>query len=110
MQTKQIKRPWIRNSKHGKRYNPDPFYQSTLWKRTKALFKKGFTPSPRGPVPNTLCYECYQQGKHVSVHTIDHIVQIKKGGSRTDHDNLRSLCAHHHAIKSAEEGNETKTK
>lgn len=47
-----------------------------------------------------------EEGRVTPMHTVDHITRIKDGGDRTDHNNLRSLCAHHHAIKSAKEGNE----
>lgn len=86
------------------RYNPDSFYQSNLWKSTRSAFLQGSTPSPKGLIPNTLCYDCFLLGKRTLMHTVDHHLAIKAGGSRVDHANLRSLCQHHHAIKSANEG------
>lgn len=107
MQIEFINRPWTGRTKgHGKRYNPDPFYNSPTWRRTKVAFKRGTTKAPDGKeVPNTLCFDCYNEGKTTLMHTVDHHIPVKDGGSRTDHSNLRALCAHHHAIKSANEGN-----
>lgn len=103
MKINQTPLPWNKNNK---RSNPDPFYQSLTWKRLKQAFKLGTTQLPDGrDVPNHLCIECYKQGKLVSMHTVDHIVRIKDGGNRTDMSNLQGLCQHHHAVKSAEEGN-----
>lgn len=108
MQIEFIKRPWMgRTNGHGKRYNPDPFYQSPTWRRTKEAFKRGKKLAPDGTyVSNMLCYQCYIDGKITRTHTVDHIQQKREHGSATDFDNLQSLCAHCHAIKSANEGNE----
>lgn len=102
MKIENIKRPWQKETQ--RRYNPDPFYQSQEWKRTKQSFKLGVTELPDGRVvSNTMCIECYKEGKVKAGHSIDHIVRIKDGGSRTDHKNLQNLCEHHHAVKSAKE-------
>lgn len=111
MLIESIKRPWQKESLHGnhRRYNRDPFYNSTQWKRTRESFKLGFSMLHNGnKVSNTLCYECASSGKTVTGQAIDHITQIKECGSRTDHNNLMNLCSHHHAVKSANEGNRTK--
>jgi 5-methylcytosine-specific restriction protein A len=102
MQINKIKRPW--ESKNQRRYNRDPFYNSTEWKNVKKSFKMGKTRLPDGrEVPNNLCLECYKEGKIKQGYAIDHIVRIKDGGSRTDYSNLQNLCEHHHAVKSAYE-------
>jgi 5-methylcytosine-specific restriction protein A len=102
MKIKGTKLPWVVVSK---RSNPDPFYNSTSWKRIRQSFKLGTTKLPDGrEVPNHLCVECYKEGKLNAMYVVDHIIRIKDGGSRTDLNNLQGLCEHHHAIKSAEEG------
>jgi hypothetical protein len=113
MQIKEIKRPWDSPYKQGKRNNPDPFYHTQEWKRTRT----GFIASPPWqqlpPIngkaySNHYCAPCWREGKITPMHTVDHIQRIKAGGSRTDHHNLESQCKHHHAIKSANESNECK--
>lgn len=102
MKIDNVKRPWLKNTQ--RRYNKDPFYTSTEWIRTKASFKLGVTQLPDGRiVSNMYCLECFKEGKTKAGHSIDHIVRIKDGGSRTDHSNLQNLCEHHHASKSAKE-------
>lgn len=102
MKIEPIKRPWIKEGQ--RRYNPDPFYQSQAWKRTKQAFKLSTTTLEDGrTVSNTMCIECYKQGIIKPGHSIDHIVRIKDGGSRTDFNNLQNLCEYHHASKSAKE-------
>jgi hypothetical protein len=109
MQINSVKRPWQSSHSHGNRYNPDPFYQSVTWKNIKRAFKNSKTRTPDGKeVSNKLCYDCFIEGRIVLMHTVDHMTRINDGGSKTDYNNLRSLCAHHHAIKSANEGNELK--
>ena len=104
MKIESIKRPWVKNT-YGKRSNPDPFYQSSVWKKVKQSFKLGTTILPDGrTIPNTICVECYKKGIIKDMYAVDHIVRIKDGGSRTDHSNLQGLCERHHAIKSSEEG------
>jgi 5-methylcytosine-specific restriction enzyme A len=102
MKINSIKRPWDGPSQ--RRYNRDPFYNSQEWKRTKQAFKLGTTKLSDGrDVPNTLCLECYKEGRIVKGYAIDHVTRIKDGGSRTDFNNLQNLCEHHHAVKSAYE-------
>lgn len=101
MKIDRTKLPWVN---YQKRSNPDPFYHSTTWKRLRQSFKLGTTTLPNGAVvPNNICIECYKDGKIKAMHTVDHIIRIKDGGSRTDMNNLQSLCEHHHAVKSANE-------
>lgn len=102
MKIEHTKQPWVRISK---RSNPDPFYNSPIWKKLRQSFKLGFTKLDDGrEVPNHLCIECYKEGKVRSMYVVDHIVRIKDGGSRTELSNLQGLCEHHHAIKSSAEG------
>jgi hypothetical protein len=112
MEIKRIRRPWEKPGTYGKRYNPDPFYQSQEWKRTKTSFKQGTTKANDGiDLSNKYCIDCYNEDrKFVLMHTVDHHVPIKEGGHRTDHSNLRSQCESHHAKKSAEEGNRRRNK
>lgn len=96
MQIVTLKRPWIKSQSQGKRYNPDPFYQSSEW---KAVRKAKLTKDP-------YC-ECEQhKGMKVKADVVDHILRIKAGGSKTDMSNLQSLTNKCHAIKSAKEANE----
>lgn len=100
-----VHRPWMKKAKQGTRYNPDPFYQSQSWARTKAIHKQGFTIVDGVAVSNMNCIPCYREtGRLVPMHTVDHIIAIKLGGSRTDSNNLESQCKTHHARKSANEG------
>ena len=98
MNISHIQRPWTRKYNQGKRYNPDPFYQSSEW---KAIRKAKLTKDP-------YC-ECEEhRGKKVKAEMVDHIVRIKAGGSSTNPNNLQSLTNRCHAIKSANEANESK--
>src|SRR5687767_7306037 len=108
MQINNIKRPWQKGTQsYGHRLKKDPFYNSTTWKRTKAAFKLGFSILPNGErISNSLCYDCMaEDGRVEPGHSIDHMVPIEEGGSRTDHNNLRNQCLSHHNRKSAIEGN-----
>jgi 5-methylcytosine-specific restriction protein A len=93
-----IKRPWIKANNQGKRYNPDPFYQSSEW---KAIRKAKLTKDP-------YCECDKHKGKKVKAEMVDHIVRIKAGGSSTDPNNLQSLTNRCHARKSAKESNESR--
>jgi 5-methylcytosine-specific restriction endonuclease McrA len=112
MQINNIQRPWQKKTSYGNRLTKDPFYQSSEWKRTKASFKLGQSILPNGkPVSNMLCYECMaKDNRPTPGHSIDHIVPIEEGGSRTDHNNLMNLCLSHHNSKSAKEGNKRRKK
>lgn len=51
---------------------------------------------------NPLCVHCEAEGR-VSVATVpDHIVALTNGGQDTE-ENLQSLCAEHHRIKTAKD-------
>lgn len=103
MNIKPIKRPWIANNQ--RRYNPDPYYQSQSWKRTRQSFRLGYTEWNGVRVPNTCCIDCYKEkGQFIPGANTDHIIRRKDGGS-DEHDNLQTLCDSCHSRKSAIEGN-----
>ena len=95
MEIKTIKRPWIKEAKHGKRYNPNPFYQSSEWKtiRARKLQQSHFCE----------CENC--TGKMVRAEMVDHRIPISQGGSPTDMSNLQSMTNKCHNAKSAREKN-----
>lgn len=106
MDIKTVKRPWMKQVNQGNRYAPDGFYHTKAWRQIRENHINGTTVMPDGFVlPNKYCVECYPL--LVPVHTVDHRTRIKAGGSRDDPNNLQSLCARHHAQKSAQESNET---
>lgn len=110
MVTSNIKRPWQKKHKQGTRYNRDPYYQSTTWKNNRKAFRAGHTEHEGVKVSNIYCIECYKlTKKFVEGSNTDHIVRRKDGGS-DDHSNLQTLCDNHHAVKSANEGNELRKK
>lgn len=91
----EVKRPWIKESKHGKRYNINPFYNSGEWKRIRAR-KLEMSPFCE-------CEKCI--GKKVKAEMVDHLQPISQNGSPTDMNNLRSMTNRCHAKKSAKEKN-----
>lgn len=99
-----IKRPWQKPHRQGTRYNPDPFYHTTTWKRTRTAFRMGFTEWNGTRVPNTCCIDCFKEtGRFVEGKNTDHKTARKAGGADYDHDNLQTQCDTHHARKSANE-------
>lgn len=103
MKVNNIRRPWQKETQ--RRYNRDARYQSQAWVRAKKAHKLGSTLMPDGTyLSNTLCYDCYiESKKHTPMHTVDHHVRVKDGADFYDTSNYRSLCEHHHAVKSAKE-------
>jgi len=57
--------------------NVQKFYDSALWKRVRAMQLR----------TNPLCTSCGKVATHV-----DHIQEIKDGGSKTNLENLQSMC------------------
>jgi len=109
MQTKPVRRPWERQG-HGIRYNPDPFYQSPQWKRIRSSFRQGFTIINGFHLSNKYCIDCYKErGALIPGSNTDHKERRKDGGS-DEHNNLQTQCDHHHAVKSANEGNQSRKK
>jgi 5-methylcytosine-specific restriction protein A len=68
------------------------FYHSKEWKETRKWFAK------RHP----LCIVCKANGIAQSVEIVDHIIEIKDGGSMLCVTNLQSLCRRHHNTKTAQ--------
>jgi 5-methylcytosine-specific restriction protein A len=51
-----------------------------------------------------LCRECKKSGIIKAGQMIDHLIPIRDGGEKYDHENLQTLCWSHHSEKSANEG------
>jgi 5-methylcytosine-specific restriction endonuclease McrA len=104
MRIAKIKRPW--NKEYGIRPKV-AFYHSAEWRKLRKAFISSTSTLPDGRiVPNSICVQCYLEGRTVPVHTVDHIKRIRDGGESMDMANLQSLCITHHHRKSAAEGNE----
>lgn len=71
----------------------DPFYTSGRWQKVRNAYIR------RHP----LCEHCLARGEMVAGTEVDHIVEIKDGGSKLDFSNLQTLCRSCHAIKTAQE-------
>lgn len=83
----------------------EPFYRTKNWKTIRSNFLMGVTAINGHLLQNIYCVECFKKGgKLTSAFAVDHIIRRKDGGS-DDPSNLQSLCKHHHASKSAIEGN-----
>lgn len=81
---------------HDKEYfRAKHFYSSGVWKRLSIEYRR----------LNPLCEHCQARGRVVKANCVDHIKEISDGGSKTDWNNLQSLCNSCHAIKT---GNEKK--
>ena len=52
---------------------------------------------------NPLCEHCERRGLIMVAQEVDHIIEIEDGGSKTDPDNLQSLCKACHRKKTGEE-------
>lgn len=74
---------------HRQRY----FYATPEWRR---LREWKITQNP-------LCEMCEKGGLVVPAKEVDHIKEIQDGGSKTDPDNLQSLCVSCHRKKTASE-------
>jgi len=85
-----------KNTSHGTRYNPDPFYHTHTWKSIRAEKLR--------LNPYCECAEC--KGRKVPANTVDHIIPISLGGSSTHMSNLQSMTLSCHNKKSAKEKNE----
>lgn len=105
MKIDKVKRPWY-DRQH--RRGQDPFYKTTAWKELRKTFLNSTSVLPDGKViSNSICKVCYLEGKLTPAYAVDHIHRIKSGGDAYDINNLQSLCKHHHAVKSGEEGLES---
>jgi 5-methylcytosine-specific restriction endonuclease McrA len=95
MEINPLKRPWEKKVNQGTRYNADPWYHSSEWKRIRAAFLAAH--------PYCECEKC--GGKQIEAEMADHIKPIKQGGSRTDWSNLQALTNKCHFRKSAKDKN-----
>jgi len=106
MTINEVPRPFQKPHSYGTRLTRSPLYRSKLWSKViRPEFRAGCTQWNGEQVPNTLCIECYKQGRIIEGPVVDHIVAIKDGGSATYLKNMQALCASHHNSKSAREGN-----
>ena len=88
-------RPWLLQRKpfEGYRHHNTEFYQSTAWRKLRALKLE----------QEPMCEECLKAGRLTPAQMVDHIVPINKGGASLDIENLQSLCNACHARKSAKD-------
>ena len=88
-------RPWLPKRKpfEGYRHHNTEFYQSTPWRKLRALKLE----------QEPMCEECLKAGRLNPAQMVDHIVPINKGGASLDIENLQSLCNACHARKSAKD-------
>ena len=92
---KSARRPWQpkRKAFEGYRHHNVEFYQSTAWRKLRAI-KLNEEP---------MCEKCARLGRLIPAQMVDHIVPINKGGGDLDKSNLQSLCNACHARKSAKD-------
>lgn len=92
---KSQRRPWQPERKPFERFrhHNTAFYQSTPWRRIRAMKLE----------QQPMCEECERRGRLTPAQMVDHIVPINKGGAPLDMDNLQSLCNACHARKSAQD-------
>ena len=69
------------------------FYSSATWKRLRAAYI----------LQHPLCEMCEKAGLVTPGKEVDHIIEIQDGGSKTDPDNLQTLCTRCHRKKTADE-------
>lgn len=90
----KIKRPWVIERKPFEReIKNDEFYNSWPWRKKRKSFL----------INNPICKHCEAMGIITQARVVDHIVSIKRGGSKLDDENLQSLCDSCHNRKSANE-------
>ena len=93
--------PTLPKKKQTKQYSDRSignFYHSTAWRKLRAYHIRH---SP-------LCAECLKVGKITDctakgAGVVDHIKPISEGGQPLDLDNLQTLCAKCHAVKTGRE-------
>ena len=79
-----------RCEKHGRqqkqaqaeRRHNEPFYNTMAWQRKRDAYRT------REP----LCERCIQHGRTRVADMVHHIIPISEGGSKTDWNNLMSIC------------------
>ncbi len=69
----------------------DAFYDSKKWKSLRTYILSN----------EPLCRQCIMFGAVTPAVAVDHIVEIKDGGSKFDEDNLQALCHGCHSRKTA---------
>ena len=74
-------------------HNGSNFYWTNTWKKLRASYID----------EQPLCESCLVFGILEDARVVDHIKEIEDGGSRTDRDNLQSLCDSCHKRKTARE-------
>ena len=74
----------------GMKKNNYKLYNSRKWRKFSHQLRKD----------NPLCKMCLDEGKTTPSQMVDHILEINKGGSEWDVNNLQCLCNAHHAKKS----------
>lgn len=83
----------------------DYFYTSRAWRQIRAQFIASYTLVNGIQISNKYCIECYRKKNRLNdMYAVDHIIRRVDGGNE-EHNNLQSLCKHHHQSKSASEGN-----
>lgn len=68
----------------------------------RARGRKGMEQRRRRLMAEPLCRDCQAEGRVTEATVPDHIVPLAHGGTDTD-DNIRCLCAEHHAKRTAEQ-------
>lgn len=72
-----------------KRFNTDPFYHSTMWRKFSKQYRKS----------NPFCFSCAKEGRTSLTEVVDHITPRAAGGSDYDLKNLQPLCHQCHNRK-----------
>ena len=90
---KRKQRPWLQGQNQASkgRTERNKFYQTTSWRRLRAMFIKRFP----------LCVGCEGVGQ-----VVDHIVPIKQCGEPLEWGNLQTMCHRCHNIKSGKEAHQ----
>jgi 5-methylcytosine-specific restriction enzyme A len=73
----------------------DDFYVSVAWRRFRGWYLR----------QHPLCEQCEKEGVLTRAAMVDHIIELKDGGSRLSEENAMSMCWKHHGIKTAEAKN-----
>jgi len=64
-------------------------YDTARWKRVRR----------RQLARELFCRSCAEEGRDELATQVDHIVPLERGGAPFDPENLQSLCATHHSMK-----------
>lgn len=71
----------------------DKFYLSTRWRRFRDWYLAN----------HPLCEQCEREGRIARADLVDHVIELRDGGSRLDESNAQALCWKCHAIKTQNE-------